>query len=561
VSSDDGATWKSAYKLLDFDWVNDLVLKDGTIYANAFKYGVLKSKDNGTTWTPVNEGLPKDNYGLASIESLLIHDNKLYAVYGKFGMSIYFLDEATSKWNGTSCPRDVVTTAASNGSYFFVGGWVSMTLRKGSDFTWRNVKGGFPRKENHVISLRVDGNNIYAGIKEQGAFASHDNGESWSSINTGLPKGIEINQLTSNGASVYAATKTNEIYFSPDQGKTWKLLTNAPKEEVRSMAPLGNRIYFEGHDHLYYTDDNGETFIESDFDKIAAKASDDVEFYKRKAETIATKKIQMATMIYDSYNEFTFNMPASKKPAFQDGNTKYFYSTTKFKSDISLVREEIRDTASYRSLIYGWSLNDQTAQEDEEDAHWSGEAANEVIQEKMKTGSFKTFTIQNPDGSTSTLLRDSLGGPIMETVLDKKYFELIVYGKKCRTAPVKDMTGPFSIYNVLVAKNRKRTITSAYPFEFIGEKGKVSLYAALNNDNVIFAVDNPTQKTVSVKMKLALQCVEQGLSVSYQTVEIVWTITVPANSQKTYDTDQAACVVEGCKKKTNAWKILEWVVE
>ncbi|MFL5729644.1 MAG: hypothetical protein ACJ75J_09195 [Cytophagaceae bacterium] len=51
------------------------------------------------------------------------------------------------------------------------------------------------------------------------------------------------------------------------------------------------------------------------------------------------------------------------------------------------------------------------------------------------------------------------------------------------------------------------------------------------------------------------------MKISYQVQEIVWTITVPPNSQKIYDNAPDACKVGGCKKTTNAWKISQWAVE
>jgi hypothetical protein len=285
------------------------------------------------------------------------------------------------------------------------------------------------------------------------------------------------------------------------------------------------------------------------------------------ASEILTKKMQLGSIIYTSGNEFKSNQP-STVPIFEDPQThkKYYKVSIPFqggplKSAIALVQEESRDSVLYKTLIFGWTTDDQTAEEDEDDADYAKAGVAKVIKEKEKTGLFKSTVTSNADGTTRTELRDSLGGIVLETVLHKDYFLLIVYGKTWRTAPQKDMTASFMIKPLLAVKNKRRTIKSAYPFEFIGDKYMVRLYAASKQDDVIFAVDNGTEKTVHVKIKLAFQCVEKALSTSYQTVEIVWTITVAPNSQKTYDTDQAACIVEGCRKKTNAWKILDWVVE
>jgi hypothetical protein len=285
------------------------------------------------------------------------------------------------------------------------------------------------------------------------------------------------------------------------------------------------------------------------------------------ASEILTKKMQIGSMIYAGGIEFKFDQP-STVPVFEDPDTHKKYYTVSlpfqagpFKSAIALIQEESRNSVLYKTVIFGWTTDNQTAEEDEDDADYAKAGVEKVIKEKEKTGLFRSTVTSNADGTTRTELRDSLGGIVLETVLHKDYFQLIVYGKTWRTAPQKDMTASFMIKPLLALKNKRRTIKSVYPFEFIGDKSRVSLYAASKQDDVIFAVDNPTEKTVHVKIKIAFQCVEKALSTSYQTQEIVWTITVAANSQKSYDTDQAACIVEGCRKKTNAWKIVEWVVE
>jgi photosystem II stability/assembly factor-like uncharacterized protein len=102
---------------------------------------------------------------------------------------------------------------------------------------------------------------IYAGTAFHGALMSLDGGNTWSSINTGLPSGTTINALAVDPDSeqLWAATNAG-VYRSDDRGKTWQAFTTGLPASVvvNSVQPDtivngGIRgLIFAGTNHGFY---------------------------------------------------------------------------------------------------------------------------------------------------------------------------------------------------------------------------------------------------------------------------------------------------------------------
>lgn len=78
-SNDQGLTWTSANTGIANMIVNSLIVVESQLYAGVYQTGVFRSDNNGDTWTQVGDGLPA-----VTVFSLLVHNNSLYAAtYGK----------------------------------------------------------------------------------------------------------------------------------------------------------------------------------------------------------------------------------------------------------------------------------------------------------------------------------------------------------------------------------------------------------------------------------------------------------------------------------------------
>src|ERR1051326_64664 len=61
-----------------------------------------------------------------------------------------------------------------------------------------------------VLSLLVDGTNLYAGTNDSGVFLSTDNGTSWTAVNDGLI-GHSVLALLAHGTDIFAGTSGGSI--------------------------------------------------------------------------------------------------------------------------------------------------------------------------------------------------------------------------------------------------------------------------------------------------------------------------------------------------------------
>lgn len=565
LSNDNGANWKILNRgsnATNFGTsIHHITLKGSEVYVGTYGNGVYKSVDNGSHWEEINIGNPSGTSKYSKYEivlSLFVSENKLFALFDSKGL--YFYQESSKSWVPSKPKQDVfMSSAACSANTIFIGQSDGIIYKKPGSTKWEKSKKGFPSQKNYVASLASFENGMIAGTGYQGVYISSDNGENWREANTGLPTGANIIKLYATSTHMYASTGGG-LYFSADKGMSWTKSQSLPNGGPSSISSIGEKVYVEFED--LYSSVDGINWVKDDFLSKISKLAREEEYIAKTTAAVTKIKKEIESMIEDSNNEFIFNQ-VSNSTIFEDLNNKrkYYASTTKYKGEISLIQEQSMNSVLYKTLIFGWKIDRNTAQEDEDNANYVKNAAGEVIKQKVASGSFKTQVTKNGNGSVLTELRDSLGRRILETLDGGNYFQMTIFGKTWRTNSDPGISAAFTIETIKEAKNKKREIKSSYPFEFIGTNNQVSLYATSLGNDLIFAVDNARQQTVYVKIKITFQCVETGLSTTYQQQDIIWTITVPATSQKTYDNAEAACLVGGCNKKTNAWKISNWVVE
>jgi len=70
-----------------------------------------------------------------------------------------------------------------------------------------------------ILSLAVSGPNLFAGTVGGGAYLSTDNGESWASIDNGLP-GSDL-ALAISGTNIFAGTDGGGVFLSTNSGASW----------------------------------------------------------------------------------------------------------------------------------------------------------------------------------------------------------------------------------------------------------------------------------------------------------------------------------------------------
>jgi hypothetical protein len=206
--------------------VYTLAIQGNNIFAGTWGGGVYLSSNNGSSWTPVNNGLPVNTF----VRTLAIQGNNIYA--GNSGSGVYLSSDNGKNW-----------TAVNNGLPFNIRDFGST-----SDlYDW-------------VTTIAIQGNNIYAGEMYAGTdygetwglgvYVSSNNGSSWTIV--GLSDYI-VYTLAFQGNNIFAGTD-NGVYLSSNDGRSWTQVNNGLTNlKVYTIAIQGNNIYAGTGEGVYVT--------------------------------------------------------------------------------------------------------------------------------------------------------------------------------------------------------------------------------------------------------------------------------------------------------------------
>ena len=191
--------------------------------------GVLFSPDNGFTWYAMNNGLPKDNYGIyPNINSIIIYGSYIFlgtsnANNPNFYGGVYFSTINGSSWTPVNYALLNVNSLTASGINIFAGTERGVYLSTNNGTSWSAENTGLPTYPNDDIwSLATSGLNIFAGGLWGGLFFSNDNGTIWSVVSPELHNNNNnnISSLAINSSYIFASTTT-----SPNYGTgIWKCL-------------------------------------------------------------------------------------------------------------------------------------------------------------------------------------------------------------------------------------------------------------------------------------------------------------------------------------------------
>ncbi len=208
--------------------------------------GLVRSTDNGTSWTNIGGGLPYTNIrALLSVGSYPF--NVLAGmISGRISMSTNYGD------NWTGFPADSVQLPflasincileRSNSSNFLVG------TERGAYLlpqyyplsTWIAINTGLPSAETKVRAIVEKDGEIFAGTNG-GVFQI--SGYDWVQKNTGLTN-TNVTALTSIGGFLFAGTSQGSVggvYISSDNGNNWTLSLN--DAWITSILTVGSNIF------------------------------------------------------------------------------------------------------------------------------------------------------------------------------------------------------------------------------------------------------------------------------------------------------------------------------
>lgn len=222
-STDNGETWTQVKMGIRIGEHHNIVINsEGHIFEESYGWGVWKSTDNGVNWTQYNSGLQH-----LYIRSMHISNGVLYA--GTVEGGIYRSDDWAENWVQVGFNAAVVKKIAispANGNFFTAVSGVSRSTDSGQ--TWEPVNYGLTDYGTNSFAIKNDGT-IFCCTKGTNlyylptVYRSTDNGNSWTVISTGLSQYYtksaiildqQENLYVNDWAAVYKSTNNGDSWFS-----------------------------------------------------------------------------------------------------------------------------------------------------------------------------------------------------------------------------------------------------------------------------------------------------------------------------------------------------------
>ena len=194
-----------------------LQAQDGSMLAGTWGGKILRSTDQGTSFTVINDGM-----NAAFIWSLVQTANgNLFAATER---GVFISTNNGASWSSTALPQYDVRALSVSGNFIYAGLWGQGVYRTSDNgATWTDASNGMVIKAVQAL-LSDNSGNIYAGTFGGGIYKTTDGGSNWTSTAMNYPHVWSLGK-TSNGVIV-AGTYGNGLYLSGDGGNSWQPQTS-----------------------------------------------------------------------------------------------------------------------------------------------------------------------------------------------------------------------------------------------------------------------------------------------------------------------------------------------
>ncbi len=257
-STNNGESWSSFHTDLTPCFYSIAVTSSGTLFAAGTYTGhIFKSINNGESWEVVREG-----NGITFSIAVNDEDN-IFAT--SRGGGIFCSTDNGDSWtemntglNDVNAEQIIIDQIG----HIFVGtrgGGIYRSIDNGAN--WVEVNNGL--EDLRITSLSVNSlGHIFAGTRYSGVYRTKDDGDHWEHISQGLTEDLINNIFIANSGTLYAST-FNGIFQSEDNGDNWLLMNCAGMDVVRVMSFLNtNGFMFAGtRNGIYKSDDGGNNWM------------------------------------------------------------------------------------------------------------------------------------------------------------------------------------------------------------------------------------------------------------------------------------------------------------
>ena len=256
ISSNNGTDWNG----INIGLANPSVLAFGsnytTLVAGTERGGLLHSTDNGSSWAVSSAGIGSST----SLTSFASIGSTLFGTTGWAGQVIRSTDAGAS-WKAVFTYEIYhVSSLAVIDTNLFVGTDLGVYLSTDSGTSWKPTSSPPEQVFGDVVSMAVEGTNLFAGTSDNGIFFSTDLGASWTAVNSGLTN-MTVHSLSVDGTNIFAGTNGG-VFLSTNDGSNWIAMNSGITDTaVTSFAWSGNNL-FAGTEHagIFISSNNGTSW-------------------------------------------------------------------------------------------------------------------------------------------------------------------------------------------------------------------------------------------------------------------------------------------------------------
>jgi hypothetical protein len=224
VSTDCGAQFANLFQLSAYD----VTARDSNVgYVAAGTLGMAKTRDTGSFWFGINDGLP----AFPDARAVILHVAHPESVFcGLRGGGVFIAgpkagggSDSLMQWTAINeglSDLSVRALARVRGGTFMVAACDGGIWRRGNN-VWSLAAPGVVA--NAVVIDAADSSRVYAAT-ENGVYRSLNQGISWIPSSTGLPPGTPINDIArrTEGPNVlYIGTRGQGVWQSTNFGANW----------------------------------------------------------------------------------------------------------------------------------------------------------------------------------------------------------------------------------------------------------------------------------------------------------------------------------------------------
>ena len=298
---DGGKSWHPFMNGIIGTDIRELVSFENRLYAHRYD-AVLKSDDNGETWTSVSVVSNDDNAFRYNTPMLTIDNRTLYAIAGNYSKrpiicrlsdsgdelipiqeipaieNVSFKDVGKENTDTLSMPdettdlqqkmqklkdllnlHDITSMTISGKTFYAVYNSRLLKWKPGlSKWVDTGVDTGTEINSLGFI-LAASGKTVYVGRKDGRLFQSLNEGEKWTDITTKLPIQFEdFDDIAFNDSTVFIATDKGVL--TSHTGKQWRVIKkrNGKNINIRRLTVERNKVFGAHHSGIYIYNVDGE---------------------------------------------------------------------------------------------------------------------------------------------------------------------------------------------------------------------------------------------------------------------------------------------------------------